>query len=352
MASQVHVGLRNRMELGDGDGGKGESFNCMLDSYSTLSASRLFSSDKMNRTSWTEFVFLGLFNHTTTHTIFFGVLLLTFLVALFGNCLFLLVIQTGSEFQTPMYFFLSQLSCMDVCQIFTIVPKMSMDFLKKKNVISLAGCGIQMFFTLTMGGGECLLLTVMSYDRYVAICKPLKYPVLMSRRMCVVLSAGTWIGASFHALILTLSVFHLPFCKSNVINQFFCTVPSVLKLSCSEASAYENGLFVTGVVMLLGPISIILASYISILLTVLGMQSVEGRHKAFGTCISHLIVVSVFYGAASFKYMRPRSYRTPQQDKIVSVFCDIVTPTLNPLIYSLRNRDVLAVLRKWYGKCN
>uniref|UniRef100_A0ACB8EGG8 Uncharacterized protein n=1 Tax=Sphaerodactylus townsendi TaxID=933632 RepID=A0ACB8EGG8_9SAUR len=180
---------------------------------------------------------------------------------------------------------------MDVCQIFTIVPKMSMDFLKKKNVISLAGCGIQMFFTLTMGGGECLLLTVMSYD-------------------------------------------------------------SVLKLSCSEASAYENGLFVTGVVMLLGPISIILASYISILLTVLGMQSVEGRHKAFGTCISHLIVVSVFYGAASFKYMRPRSYRTPQQDKIVSVFCDIVTPTLNPLIYSLRNRDVLAVLRKWYGKCN
>nr|XP_056701911.1 olfactory receptor 2AJ1-like [Euleptes europaea] len=307
--------------------------------------------DKMNRTSWTEFVFLGL-NHTTTHTVFFGALLLTFLVALFGNCVFLLVIQTGSDFQTPMYFFLSQLSFMDICQIFTIVPKMSMDLLNKKNVISLAGCGIQMFFTLTMAGGECLLLTVMSYDRYVAICKPLQYPVLMTRRTCLVLSAGVWTGASVHALIHTTYVLRLPFCKSNVINQFFCTVPSMLKLSCSETSTYEKGLFLSGIVILLSPFSVILSSYISILLTVLGMQSIEGRHKAFSNCISHLCVVGMFYGAASFKYMRPVSYRTPQQDKIVSVFCDIVTPTMNPLIYSLRNRDVLAVLRKWLGKCS
>ncbi|XP_015283469.1 PREDICTED: olfactory receptor 2T2-like [Gekko japonicus] len=307
--------------------------------------------DKMNRTSWTEFVFLGLLNHTTTHTIFFGALLVAFFIALFGNCLFLLLIQTGSDFQTPMYFFLSQLSFMDICQIFTIVPKMSMDFLTKKNVISLAGCGIQIFFTLTMGGGECLLLTVMSYDRYVAICKPLQYPVLMTRKICLVLSAGVWIGASFHALIHTISIIRLSFCKSNVINQFFCTVPSVLKLSCSETSTYEKGLFLTGLVMLLSPFSVILASYVSILLTVLGMKSIEGRRKAFGTCISHLCVVGIFYGAASFKYMRPGSYRTPRQDKIVSVFCDVVTPMLNPLIYSLRNRDILAVLRKWLGKC-
>ncbi|XP_077187467.1 olfactory receptor 2T2-like [Paroedura picta] len=305
----------------------------------------------MNRTSWTEFVFLGLLNHTAIHTMFFGALLVTFLLALFGNCLFLLLIQTGSDFQTPMYFFLSQLSFMDICQVFTIVPKMSVDYLNKKNVISLSGCGIQIFFTLTMGGGECLLLSVMSYDRYVAICKPLQYPVLMTRRTCLVLSAGVWIGASLHALIHTISVICLTFCKSNVINQFFCTVPSMLKLSCSEKSIYEKGLFFTGIVMLLGPISLILASYISILLTVLGMQSIEGRRKAFSTCISHLCVVGIFYGAASFKYMRPESYRTPQQDKVVSVFCDIVTPMLNPLIYSLRNRDVLAVLRKWVGKC-
>ncbi|XP_062978204.1 olfactory receptor 2M4-like [Elgaria multicarinata webbii] len=304
----------------------------------------------MNRTSWSEFILIGLLNHTGTHTFFFGVILLTFLIALSGNCLFFFLIQTGSDFHTPMYFFLSQLSFMDICLTSSIVPQMTMDFLKKNNRISLAGCGTQIFFTLTMAGAECLLLTVMSYDRYVAICKPLQYPVLMSRRTCLAMSAGVWFSASFHALMHTICVIQLPFCKSNRVNQFFCTVQALLQLSCSETSTYENGIFFTGIIMLLGPISVILASYVSILFTVLAMQSVEGRHKAFSTCLSHLCVVGIFYGAASFKYMRPRSYRTPQQDKIVSVFCDIVTPMLNPLIYSLRNRDVLAALRKQMGK--
>ncbi|XP_054832424.1 olfactory receptor 2T10-like [Eublepharis macularius] len=209
--------------------------------------------------------------------------------------------------------------------------------LLKQEECNFIGYSIQMFFTLTMGGRECLLLTVMSYDRYVAILKPLQYSIHMTRRTCLALSAGVWISASFPALIHTICVLCLPFCKSNVINQFFCTVPTLLKLSCSETSTYEKGLFFAGIVMLLGPISVILASYISILLTVLGMQSIEGRRKAFGTCISHLCVVGIFYGAASFKYMRPSSYRTPQQDKIVLVFCDILSPMLNPLIYSLRN---------------
>ncbi|XP_066469138.1 olfactory receptor 2AJ1-like [Tiliqua scincoides] len=256
----------------------------------------------------------------------------------------------SSDFQTPMYFFLSQLSFMDICQLFAIVPKMSMDFLFKKNTISLAGCGIQVFFTLTMGGAECLLLTVMSYDRYVAICKPLQYPVLMSRRTCLVMSAGVWFGASFHALIYTISVVQLPYCRLNRIDQFFCTVPALLKLSCSETHTYENGLFLSGIIFFLCPFSLIIASYISILSIVLGMHSVEGKHKAFGTCLSHLCVVGIFYGAAGFKYLRPKSYRTPQQDKIASVFFDIVTPMLNPLVYSLRNQDVLLILRKWIVK--
>ncbi|XP_070790423.1 olfactory receptor 2T27-like [Pituophis catenifer annectens] len=250
-----------------------------------------------------------------------------------------------------MYFFLSQLSFIDICQTSSIVPKMSMDFWKKDNTISLAGCGTQIFSTLMMGGAECLLLTVMSYDRYVAICKPLHYPVLMSRRVCVTMSGGVWFGAILHSIVHTFCVLQLPFCKSNRVNQFFCTVQALLKLSCSETSTYENWLFVTGSILLLGPFSIILASYICILLTVLGMQSVEGRQKAFGTCLSHLCVVGLFYGAAGFKYMRPRSYRTPEQDKVASLFCDIVTPMLNPLIYSLRNRDVLVELRKHIQKC-
>ncbi|XP_063148878.1 olfactory receptor 2T27-like [Candoia aspera] len=307
--------------------------------------------ERTNRTLWTEFVLLGLLNHTVIHTVFWGAILFTFLVALLGNCLFFFVIITGSYFRTPMYFFLSQLSFMDICQTSTIVPKMSVDFWNKGNTISLAGCGTQIFFTIMMGGAECLLLTVMSYDRYVAICKPLHYPVLMSRRLCVAMSAGVWLGAFLNSLMHTLCVLQLPFCESNRVNQFFCTIQALLKLSCSKTSTYENGLFLTGIIFLLVPLSIILASYISILLTVLGMQSVEGRHKAFGTCLSHLCVVGVFYGGASFKYMRPSSYRTPQQDKVASVLCDIVAPMLNPLIYSLRNRDVLAALRKHIQKC-
>ncbi|XP_066469142.1 olfactory receptor 2V1-like [Tiliqua scincoides] len=307
---------------------------------------------RVNETSWTEFVLLGILHHTTTHMVFFAAILLTFFLALSGNCLYLFLFHRGtSDFQTPMYFFLSQLSFVDICQLFTIVPKMSMDFLIKKNTISLAGCGTQIFFTLTMGGAECLLLTVMSYDRYVAICKPLQYPVLMSRKTCLVMSAGVWFGTSFHALIQTISVLQLSYCGSNGIDQFFCTVPALLKLSCSETHTYENGLFLTGIVFLLCPFLVIIASYISILATVLGMHSIEGKHKAFGTCLSHLCVVGIFYGAAGFKYLRPKSYRTPPQDKIASVFCDIVTPMLNPLIYSLRNRDVLLVLRKWIVKC-
>ncbi|XP_026576552.1 olfactory receptor 56-like [Pseudonaja textilis] len=305
----------------------------------------------MNRTLWTEFILLGLLNHTVMHTVFFGAILLTFFVALLGNCLFFFVIVTGSYSRVPMYFFLSQLSFIDICQVSSIVPKMSMDFWKKDNTISLPGCGIQIFSTFMMGGAECLLLTVMSYDRYVAICKPLHYPVLMSRRVCVTMSGGVWLGAILHSIMHTFYVLQLPFCKSNRVNQFFCTIQALLKLSCSETSTYENLFFLNGSILLLGPFSIVLTSYISILLTVLGMQSVEGRHKAFGTCVSHLCVVGLFYGAASFKYMRPRSYRTPEQDKVASLFCDIVTPMLNPLIYSLRNRDLLVELKKHIQKC-
>ncbi|XP_044307668.1 olfactory receptor 2T4-like [Varanus komodoensis] len=291
----------------------------------------------MNGKSWNEFIPLGLLNHMRTHTFFFGVIVLAFLIVLSGNCLFLFAIQMGSNFHIPMYFFLSQLSFMDICQISSIIPKMSVDFLMKNGRITLAGCGTQIFFTVTMGGAESLLLTVMAWDRFVAICKPLQYPLLMSRRTCLVLSGGVWLSASFHASMHTIYMLQLPFCESNRIDQFFCTILALLNLSCSDVSAYQTGMFFGGVVMLFSPLSIILASYMSSLFTVLGMQSVEGRHKAWGTCLSHLCVVAIFYGAASFQYMRPRSYRTPQQDKMVSVCCSIVLPVLNPLIYSLRN---------------
>uniref|UniRef100_A0A670KAY7 Olfactory receptor n=1 Tax=Podarcis muralis TaxID=64176 RepID=A0A670KAY7_PODMU len=299
--------------------------------------------------SVTEFILLGFSSQPQMQKLLFAIFLTMYLMTLLGNGLIIILIRTDSRLHTPMYFFL--LSFMDICLSSAIVPRMTVDYIGKENTIELAGCATQMFFTLTMAGAECLLLSVMSYDRYVAICKPLQYPILMSKRICLAMSASVWVGASLHALIHTISVFQQPFCESNRIDQFFCTVQALLKLSCSDTSTYEHGIYLTGIILLLGPLSIILASYIAILLTVLQMQSLEGMRKAFGTCLSHLCVVGIFYGAASFKYMRPRSYRTAQQDKVISVFCDIMTPMLNPLIYSLRNRDVLAALRKRIEKC-
>uniref|UniRef100_A0A8D0L5E1 Olfactory receptor n=1 Tax=Sphenodon punctatus TaxID=8508 RepID=A0A8D0L5E1_SPHPU len=302
--------------------------------------------ERDNSTPVAEFVLLGLPNQTIAHTILFAMIVLIFIASLSGNSLLLFLIYVNSTLHTPMYFFLCQLSFMDICQITAVVPKILVSFVTRKNVISLAGCGAQIFFTLTMGGAECLLLAVMSYDRYVAICSPLQYSAIMSRRLCLTMSAGVWLGAFLDAFLQTVSVMYLPFCRSNVVNHLFCEVPVLMKLSCSDISVYETVLFVLGILLLLIPSSVILASYIRILSAILRMCSAEGRRKAFSTCSSHLTVVGLFYGAAIFMYMRPSSYHSPEQDRIVSVFYTIVAPIVNPLIYSLRNRDVLAALRK------
>ncbi|XP_006276973.3 olfactory receptor 2T27-like [Alligator mississippiensis] len=307
--------------------------------------------ETQNASSPTEFVLLGLLHHTKAHSFFLAIILLALVTAVSGNTLLLILIQVDSSLHTPMYVFLSQLAFMDICQSLIVVPKMSADFLTPGNPISPAGCGVQIFLSLTTGGAECLLLAVMSYDRYVAICNPLQYPLLLSRRVCLGLAAGAWVGAAANALIHSVYTMHLPYCASKAIDQFFCEVQSLLKLSCSDTSQYETLVFVSGIVLLLIPSSIILASYIHILSTVLRMKSTKGQQKALATCSSHLTVVGMFYGAAIFTYMRPNAPRSPKQDKMAPVFYTIVTPVLNPLIYSLRNRDVLRALRKLVMKC-
>ncbi|XP_053903638.1 olfactory receptor 2T1-like [Malaclemys terrapin pileata] len=307
--------------------------------------------ERNNTTFPTEFILLGLFNQTETHTFLVAMILLAFITALSGNGLLIFLIQTDSSLHSPMYFFLSQLAFMDICQILIVVPKMAMDFLIPGNPISIVGCGTQIFLTMTMGGAVCLLLAVMSYDRYVAICNPLQYHIRMKKRTCLSMAAGVWFGASLDALIHTVFILQLPYCSSKEINHFFCEIPALLKLSCSDTSTYEMVLFVSGIVLLLIPSLIILSSYTCILSSVLRMSSVKGKQKALATCSSHLTVVGLFYGAAIFMYMRPTSYHSLQQDKMVSMFYTIVTPVLNPLIYSLRNRDVLGSLRKLVGKC-
>ncbi|XP_066469123.1 olfactory receptor 2AK2-like [Tiliqua scincoides] len=246
---------------------------------------------KENTTSWTVFLLVGL-QHQKLPTIFLSVILFMFAIAVMGNGLLLFLIRTDSGLQTPMYFFLSQLSIMDLCQVLTIFPKMTVNFVTQSYGISLYGCAVQIFVTLTVGGAECFILTTMSYDRYVAICRPLQYPVLMRRKICYILSGCAWFGSSLQAMTNALYVLPLPYCKSNVIIQYFCEYPALLRLSCSDYSTYEKITYLETSLVLLIPLSIVLTSYIAILLQVLRSHSSERSHKALGTCLSHLFVKS------------------------------------------------------------
>ncbi|XP_045856592.1 olfactory receptor 2T11-like [Meles meles] len=299
-----------------------------------------------NITLSSDFILLGILVNNKAIGIVFPVIFAIFVVAVTANLVMTVLIQVDSRLHTPMYFLLSQLSIMDTLFICTTVPKLLVDMVSKEKTISFVGCGIQMFLYLTMIGSEFFLLGLMAYDRYVAVCNPLRYPVLMNRRVCLLLAAGAWFGGSLDGFLLTPITMNVPYCGSRSINHFFCEIPAVLRLACADTSLYETLMYICCVLMLLIPISIISTSYSLILLTVHRMHSAEGRKKAFTTCSSHLTVVSIFYGAAFYNYVLPQSFHTPEQDKVVSAFYTIVTPMLNPLIYSLRNKDVMGAFKK------
>lgn len=267
-------------------------------------------------------------------------------MALSGNALLILLILSDTHLHTPMYFFISQLSLMDMMYISVTVPKMLMDQVLGSHKISAAACGMQMFLYLSIGGSEFLLLAAMSYDRYVAICHPLRYPVLMNHRVCLLLISTCWILGSLDGFMFTPVTMTFPFCGSREIHHFFCEAPAVTKLSCSDTWLYETLMYVCCVLMLLIPVTVISGSYTSILLTVLRMNSAEGRKKALATCSSHMTVVTLFYGAAIYTYIFPASLHTPEKDMVVSVFYTILTPLLNPLIYSFRNKNVTEAMKK------
>ncbi|KAF0885872.1 OR2T2 protein, partial [Crocuta crocuta] len=299
----------------------------------------------------TDFILLGLITHPAFPGLIFAVVFSIFLVAVSANVVMILLIHVDSRLHTPMYFLLSQLSIMDTVYICITVPKMLQDLLSKERIISFFGCTLQIFLYLTLIGGEFFLLGLMAYDRYVAVCKPLRYPLLMNRRICLFMVVGSWVGGSLDGFMLTPFTMSFPYCGSREINHFFCEIPAVLKLSCVDTSLYETLMYACCVLMLLIPISVISVSYTRILLTVHRMNSAEGRRKAFATCSSHIMVVSIFYGAAFYTNVLPHSYHTPEKDKVVSAFYTILTPMLNPLIYSLRNKDVATALRKVLSRC-
>ncbi|KAM8998920.1 LOW QUALITY PROTEIN: olfactory receptor 2T27-like [Sarcophilus harrisii] len=302
--------------------------------------------------SYADFVLLGLFSNTNFPWLLFSLIFLVFVISVASNAVMIILIHIDPHLHTPMYFLLSQLSTMDILYISTIVPKMLVDQLVGQNNISFAGCTAQHFLYLTLAGAEFFLLGLMSYDRYVAICHPLRYPILMSRKVCLLIVAAAWLGGSVDGFLLTPITMQFPFCASREINHFFCEVPALLKLSCTDTSAYETAMYVCCIMMLLIPFSVISACYTHILITVYRMTEAEGKRKAVATCSSHMVVVSLFYGAAMYTYVLPHSYHTPEQDKAVSAFYTILTPMLNPLIYSLRNKDVTGALKKALGQCS
>ncbi|XP_045629903.1 olfactory receptor 2AE1 [Ursus americanus] len=303
-----------------------------------------------NQTSLADFILEGLFDDSLVHLFLFSLTIVVFLIAVSGNTLTILLICADARLHTPMYFLLSQLSLMDLMHVSTTIPKMATNYLSGKKTISFVGCATQHFLYLSLGGAECLLLALMSYDRYVAICHPLRYTVLMSRKVGLMMAVMSWLGASINSLIHTTILMHFPFCGSRKIHHFYCEFPAVVKLVCGDITAYEATAYISSILLLLLPIFLVSTSYAFILHSVLQMRSAGGKRNAFATCSSHLIVVSFWFGACIFSYMRPRSQHTPLQNKVGSVFYSVITPTLNPLIYTLRNKDVAKALRRVLGR--
>ncbi|XP_057564370.1 olfactory receptor 2M5-like [Hippopotamus amphibius kiboko] len=306
--------------------------------------------DLWNHTSLSDFILLGLFSYSPYDFFLFTLVLLASAATLAGNILFLLLIQADRRLHTPMYFFLSQLSIMDLTMMGTVVPKMAANYLSGSKFISWGGCAAQVFFVVMVGGGECFLLGVMSYDRYVAVCHPLRYPVLMNWKACCLMDLASWMVGVTDSVIYMGVVFTFPYCGSLQVDHFFCEVPALLRLSCADTSLFEDLIYTCCVVMMLLPLGVIVTSYARILMAVIRMPSTEGKQKALTTCSSHLAVVGLYYGGGIFNYMQKASARTPVGDRAISTFYTILAPMLNPLIYSLRNREVMKALKKVLGR--
>ncbi|XP_047630131.1 olfactory receptor 1030 [Phacochoerus africanus] len=293
-----------------------------------------------NSTLVTEFVLLGLTDDPDLQPILFMLFLGIYLITVGGNLGMLLLIRIDSRLHTPMYFFLASLSCLDLCYSTNVTPKMLINFLSEKKTISYTACLIQCYFFIAMVITEYYMLAVMAYDRYMAICNPLLYSSKMSKGVCICLIAGPYIYGFLSGLMEITWTYRLTFCGSNVINHFYCADPPLIRLSCSDTFIKETSMFVVAGFNLSNSLLIILISYIFILIAILKMRSAEGRHKAFSTCGSHLMAVTVFYGTLFCMYVRPPTDKSVEQSKVIAVFYTFVSPMLNPIIYSLRNKDV------------
>ncbi|XP_032768814.1 olfactory receptor 1361-like isoform X2 [Rattus rattus] len=299
-----------------------------------------------NQSSVSEFLLLGLSRQPQQQQLLFLLFLIMYLATVLGNLLIILAISTDSRLHTPMYFFLSNLSFVDVCFSSTTVPKVLANHILSSQAISFSGCLTQLYFLCVSVNMDNFLLAVMAYDRFVAICHPLYYTTKMTHQFCVLMVSGSWVTASLNALLHTLLMARLSFCGDNIIPHFFCDVTPLLKLSCSATNLNELMILTEGAVIMVTPFVCILISYIYITDAVLRVSSPRGGWKAFSTCGSHLAVVCLFYGTVIAVYFNPVSSHSSEKDTAATVLYTVVTPMLNPFIYSLRNNDLKGALRK------
>lgn len=302
-----------------------------------------------NLTIWSFFFLEGFSRYPTLEVVLFVVSLVMYLVTLVGNGTLILITILDSCLQTPMYFFLGNLSFMDICYTSSSIPTLLVNLLSSQKTIVFSGCAVQMYVSLAMGSTECVLLAVMAYDRYVAICNPLRYPILMSRQVCVQLATVSWVTGCLTALLETSFALRMPLC-GNLIDHFTCEILAVLRLACASSLLMDMTMLVVSVLLLPVPLLLICISYVFILSTILRISSAEGRNKAFSTCGAHLTVVVLYYGAALSMYLKPSSSGSQQTDKIISLLYGVLTPMLNPIIYSLRNKEVKDAMKKLRDK--
>nr|XP_033775729.1 olfactory receptor 13A1-like [Geotrypetes seraphini] len=292
----------------------------------------------------------GFLNHPELQPLFFVIFFFIYLIALTGNTAITVIITADPRLHTPMYFFLMNLSVLDICCTTAAIPAILQIIQSKDKTISYSGCITQMFIFTVALSTELMLLTVMAYDRYVAICHPLHYTTIMSRKTCLLMAAAVWLLGTTNSMIHTSLILRLKFCPHNIINHFFCEIPSVLKVACSDT--YINAVVLIVSDVLLGMVCFLLAvtSYTYIILAILKIRSADKKKKAFSTCASHLAVVALFYGGVIYTYVRPAFMNDPDTDKVMTAVYSIISPVMNPVIYSLRNKEVINAFKKLFKK--
>ncbi|XP_014382428.1 olfactory receptor 6F1-like [Alligator sinensis] len=303
-----------------------------------------------NKTVVTEFILLGFSTHSEVQLLLFLIFMVIYIFSLAGNCLIIGLTLSDPQLHTPMYFFLSNLSCLEVFYTSVTVPKMLSSFLSRRPSITVGGCIAQYYFFFSLGATECFLLAAMAYDRYLAICNPLQYSSLMNSSLCLNLPVACWVCGFLSPLLPTVMISKLPFCGPDHIDHFFCDADPLFRLSCTDTYIQQVAGYTLTSVVILGSFTFTVASYIHIVVALIKMSSDKQWRKPFSTCASHLMVVSIYYGTIIFMYVRPGVNQSFNLGKVVSVFYTVVTPLINPMVYSLRNREMKKALRKAFSQ--